>query len=127
MFGILLPTTECFSQNHFTINSDGGGGSGTTTPPADNSNDNTTLYVVGGLLIGGIIIYALLKHKKEKPDSSDAKDKSSLLIQNNKSESFNTGVQKANDEIPVNIILGIRKETAFITERTYLLGVSVRF
>jgi len=126
IFGILLSTAEGFSQNHFIINNSGGG-SGTTSPPVDNSSDNTTLYVLGALVVGGIIVYALLKRNKDKSDSTDTKDKSSLLIKNNKFASFSTKLQRAKDDIPVDIILGVKNERAFISEKTYLLGVSIKF
>ena len=127
LFGILIPTAEGFSQNILIINSDVGGGSGSTTPQTESGSGNSGLYIVGGLLIGGIVIYALLKKNKDKSDTTDTKDKSSLLIQDNKFESFNTKLQKAKNDIPVDLILGVRNEKAFISEKTYLLGVSVRF
>jgi hypothetical protein len=79
------------------------------------------------LIGGGLIAYALLKKHKEKTDSTETKDKSSLIIQHNNLETLNYKIQKAKDEIPVDILLGIRNEKAFISEKTYILGVSVRF
>lgn len=125
-FGILLPTANCFSQNVLVINERiGGGDSGTTED--NNGSDNAALFVIGALLIGGFIAYSLLKNDTEKSDSSDAVDKSSLINRDNNFDSFNSKIQKAKDDFPVNLILGVRKEKAFISERTYLIGVSVRF
>lgn len=126
IIGILIPVSEGFSQNLLSINENVGGGS-SGTQQQDTKSDNATLYVVGGLLIGGIIAYALFKNKDEKKDTSDAKSKSAGLILNNNFESLSSKILKAKDEIPVNIILGIRNESAFISEETYLFGVSVRF
>ena len=125
ILGILLPTSICYSQ-HVLVVDDKIGGSGTTTPQGDNSSDNTTLYVVGALVIGGIVVYSLLKENKDKSDSSDIEDKSALII-NNKFESFSTKLQKAKNSIPVDLILGVRNEKSFISEKTYLFGVSFRF
>lgn len=125
-FGILLPTTTCFSQNTLMIN-EGIGGSDNGTTEDNNSSDNVALFIVGAVLIGGFIAYSLLKNDKEKPDTSDAVDNSSLITREINFNSFNSKIQKAKEEIPVNLILGIRKEKAFISERTYLVGVSVRF
>ena len=125
-FGIILPTTNCFSQNILVINERiGGGDSGTTED--NNGSDNVALFVIGAVLIGGFIAYSLLKNDTEKSDSSDSVDESSQIIRNNKFDSFNSKFQKAKDNIPVNLILGIKKEKTFISEKTYLVGVSVRF
>ena len=126
ILGILLPTAEGFSQNFLRINSEGGS-SGGTTAPVDNGTDNTTLYVVGALIVSGIIVYAIMKKNKDKSDTTETKKQSSLLIQSNSLENFSTKLQKAKESIPVDLILGIRNETVFISEKTYLLGVSVRF
>ena len=126
LFGILSPTSNVFSQNLLVINEDIGGSNNGTTQQ-DNKSDNTVLYVAAALLAGGLITYAIIKKHNEKTDSTDTKDKSLLLIQQNNFETFNSKIQKVKDEIPVNIILGITKEKAFISERTYMLGVSVRF
>ena len=123
--GILLPTANVFSQNLLSINEDIGGNNGTTQQ--GNKSDNTTLIVVGVIVIGGIIAYSFLKKDKEKTDSTDNNDKSALLMRESNSGSFNSEIQKTKDKIPVDIILGMRKEKAFISERTYILGVSVRF
>ena len=125
-FGILLPTSNVFSQNLLGINEGIGAGTGGTTQQ-DNKSDNTLLYVAAALIGGGLIAYALLKKHKEKTDSTETKDKSSLIIQHNNLETLNYKIQKAKDEIPVDILLGIRNEKAFISEKTYILGVSVRF
>lgn len=125
-FGIILPTANSFSQNLLVINENIGGGSNGTTQQENNS-DNTALFIAGAVLIGGFIAYSLLKNDKEKTDSSDAIDESSLIIRQSNFDSFCSKVQKAKDDIPVNLILGIRKEKAFISERIYLVGVSVKF
>lgn len=106
---------------------EGIGGSDNGTTEDNNSSDNVALFIVGAVLIGGFIAYSLLKNDKEKPDTSDAVDNSSLITREINFNSFNSKIQKAKEEIPVNLILGIRKEKAFISERTYLVGVSVRF
>ncbi|MEJ2495608.1 MAG: hypothetical protein P8Y79_14920 [Ignavibacteriaceae bacterium] len=89
------------------------------------SNLFTTILLI--LTFGIILPTSLLKNDTEKSDSSDSVDESSQIIRNNKFDSFNSKFQKAKDNIPVNLILGIKKEKAFISEKTYLVGVSVRF
>ena len=128
-FGILLPTSTGFSQGNLRTYEDIGGGN-TTTQETDNSG-NTTLYIVAGVVIAGVIVYAILtKNKNKEPEESDST--SSLIRFENSDLSsqlndFELELQKVKDQVPVNVFLGVRDEKAFISDKTYLMGVSVRF
>jgi len=129
--GVMLLISSGYSQNLLRIDDDiGGSGGGSTNQ--DGGSDNTAIYVVAGLAVAGIIAYVVIS-KANKKDEEEKSDTSSALNQfNNVSlasgfNDFEYEVKKAQDKIPVNLILGIRKEKAFISDKTYLMGVSVRF
>ena len=128
-FGILLPGATLYSQNYLRIYEDIGGGSGSGSQ-SDNS-DNSTIYIVGGVVIVGFIAYYLLtKHKKKDKEETDT---SSALYNFNTPDfasefnDFDHEVAKAKDNFPVDFMIGIRNNKAFISDKTYLMGVSVRF
>ena len=129
--GVMLLISSGYSQNLLRIDDEiGGGGGGSTNQ--DGSSDNTAMYVVAGLAVAGIIAYVIIS-KKNKEAEEEKSDTSSALNQFNnvnlasEFNDFEYEVKKAQDKIPVNLILGIRKEKAFISDKTYLMGVSVRF
>ncbi len=129
-FGILLPSATLYSQNYSRIYEDIGGGSGGSGSQSDNS-DNSTIYIVGGVVIVGFIAYYLLtKHKKKDKEEADT---SSALYNFNTPDfasefnDFDHEVAKAKDNFPVDFMIGIRNNKAFISDKTYLMGVSVRF
>ena len=129
--GIILITSSGYSQNYLRINDDiGGSGGGSTSQ--DNNSDNTALYVVAGLAVVGIIAYVVIS-KKNKSDGEEKSDTTSNLKQFNGVDlalgidDFEHELKKIEDKIPVNLILGVRNENAFISDKTYLMGVSVRF
>jgi hypothetical protein len=129
--GVMLLISSGYSQNLLRINDEiGGGGSGSASQ--DNSSDNTALYVIGGLAVAGIIAYVVIS-KANKKDEEEKSDTSSALQQftgvdlASGFDEFEHEYKKAQDKIPVNLILGVRNEKAFISDKTYLMGVSVRF
>ena len=129
--GIILIMSDGNSQNLLRIDDDiGGGGSGSTNQ--DGSSDNTALYVVAGLAVAGIIAYVII-NKVNKKDEEDKSDTSAAIQQFNgvdlasQSDDFEFEYKKVQDNIPVNLILGVRNEKAFVSDKTYLMGVSVRF
>jgi hypothetical protein len=121
-------TTENSLGQTFRIN-DVPGGSGSTTQDQGEA-DNTFIYVAAAVVIGGLIAYALLRDKKKEPEESDTSSVSSLI---NDQELFisdkvsNQNYNTANKDFPVDLIFGIRNEDALIPDKTYLLGVSVKF
>jgi len=130
--GVFLLTSTAYSQNLLRINDEiGGGGSGSSNQ-SDNSSDNTALYVIGGAAVVGIIAYTIIS-KKNKKDDKEKSDTSSALQQFSGVElafgfdDFEHEYKKAQEKIPINLILGIRNEKAFVSDKTYLMGVSVRF
>jgi hypothetical protein len=129
-FGIFLPTSTGFSQSFLRIYDDIGGSGGTTTPQTDDS-DNTAIYIVGGLVVAGVIAYMVIT-KMNKKDEEEA-DTSSALSNFNATDfasefnEFEHEVAKAKDNFPVDVMIGIRNNKAFVSDKTYLMGVSVRF
>jgi len=128
-FGILLPTSTGFSQSYLRIYEDigGGGGSGSQS---DNS-DNTAIYVVGGLIVAGVIAYMVIKKNKKKDkeeaDTSSASNHFNSQEFASEFDDFEHEVAKAKDNFPVDFMIGVRNNKAFISDKTYLMGVSVRF
>ena len=126
---IALPQSLLIAQNNLRIYEDIGGGSGTGS--ADSNSDNTFVYIAGGLLVAGIIAYALFFKKgskqKEESDSTQALN----ILNRTGNEFYSSNLEKeitaAKESFPVDILLGIRREDAFISDKTYLMGVSVRF
>ena len=129
-FGILLPTSTGFSQSHLRINEDIGGGSGGSSSQSDNS-DNSTIYIVGGVVFAGMIAYYFLtKNKKkdeEEADTSSALNNFNTTDFASEFDDFEHEVAKAKDNFPVDFMIGIRNNKAFVSDKTYLIGVSVRF
>ena len=128
-FGILLPSATAYSQNYLRIYEDIGGSSGSSSQ-TDNS-DNSTIYIVGGVVIAGIIAYYFLTRNKKK-DIEEADTSSALNNFNTPNfasefDDFEHEVAKAKDNFPVDFMIGIRDNKAFISDKTYLMGVSVRF
>lgn len=129
--GVILLTSTSYSQSFLRIDDDIGG-SGGGTANQSNGSDNTALYVVAGLAVAGIIAYVIIsktnkKDEEEKPDTSSALQQFSGVDLASGFDDFEYEYKKAQDKIPVNLILGVQNEKAFISDKTYLMGVSVRF
>jgi hypothetical protein len=111
------------------IYEDIGGGSGSGSQ-SDNS-DNTAIYVVGGLIVAGVIAYMVIKKNKKKDkeeaDTSSALNNFNPLDFASEFDDFEHEVAKAKDNFPVDFMIGVRNNKAFISDKTYLMGVSVRF
>jgi hypothetical protein len=121
---MFFPQSDCIAQNQFRIFEEPGGGSQPTQ--SDNSTDNTFIYVAGGLLIAGIIAYALLT-KKDKTEGSDSTNVSLANDHlNNFPEDYNTDLEAAKENLPVDVFFGIRNDEAVLRGKTYLLGVSIK-
>ena len=126
---IALPQSSLLAQNNLRIYEDIGGESGTGS--TDDGSDNTFIYVAGGLLIAGVIVYALFFKKddmqEEESDSTQALD----MLNRTGNEFYSSNLEKeitsAKEGLPIDILLGIRREDAFISDKTYTMGVSVRF
>jgi len=126
--GLLLPTSTVYSQNYLRINEEigaGGGGAG-----SENNSDNTALYVVGGLLVAGVVAYVVITKNKKKQEEADTSSALNGLNSSGFASEFNDfehEVAKAKDNFPVDIMVGVRNNKAFNSDKTYLMGVSVRF
>jgi len=127
-FGILLPNATVYSQNYLRVYDEIGGGSGGNAQQSDDS-DNTAIYVVGGLLVAGVIAYMVITKNKKK-DKEEADTSSTLNNYNTPdfaSEFNEFEYEVAKDNFPVDFMIGVRNNKAFISDKTYLMGVSVRF
>jgi len=126
---IALPQSSLLAQNNLRIYEDIGGGSGTTSGTSD--SDNSFVYIAGGLLIAGVITYALFFRKGNKQEEESDSTQALNILNRTGSEFYSSDLEKeitsAKESFPVNILLGIRREDAFISDKTYLMGVSVRF
>jgi len=117
------------AQNNLRIFDDIGGGSGTTS--GTSNSDNSFVYIAGGLIVAGVIAYALFFRKgnkqKEESDSTQALN----ILNRTGNEYYSSDLEKeitsAKESFPVDILLGISREDAFISDKTYMMGVSVRF
>lgn len=130
-FGILLPTSTGFSQSYLRIYDDIGGGGNTSTPESESSS-NTTLYIVAGAVVLGVVAYMVITKNKKKNNEEESDTTSSLIRFDNSDvaaqfNDFEHEMEKVKDQIPVNVFLGVRNEKAFVSDKTYLMGVSVRF
>lgn len=126
--GILFPSATGLSQNFLRINEDIGSNSGTQSESS--STDNTTIYVLGGALVVGVVVYMLFIKKDKKENETDS---TTALISNSGNilaENFNGinyEVEKTMDQFPLDLTVGIWNNSALLNDKTYLMGVSVRF
>ncbi len=130
-FGILLPSSTAYSQSYLRIDEDIGGGGNGGSQQTDNS-DNTLIFVVASVLVAGVIAYYFISKNKKKAKEQEADTTSAFIGYNNSTlavefTDFDHELQKAKDSIPVDLIIGIRNERGFISDKTYLMGVSIRF
>jgi len=125
-FGILLSSSTSYSQSYLRIDEDIGGGSNGFADEEDNSGN--TLIFVGAAIVIGVIAYLLIT-RKSKEEKSDY-DASSSIYDSNLVFEFNDidhKIEKVKDSIPIDLFIGIRNERSFISDKTYLMGVSIRF
>ena len=126
---IALPQSSLLAQNNLRIYEDIGGGSGTGS--TDDGSDNTFIYIAGGLLIAGVIAYALFIKKDDKQEEESDSTQALDMLNRTGNEFYSSNLEKeitsVKESFPVDILLGIRREDAFISDKTYLMGVSVRF
>jgi len=125
-FGILLSSSTSYSQSYLRIDEDIGGGSNGFADEEDNSGN--TLIFVGAAIVIGVIAYLLITHKS-KEEKSDY-DASSSIYDSNLVFEFNDidhKIEKVKDSIPIDLFIGIRNERSFISDKTYLMGVSIKF
>ena len=100
------------------------GGSGSSGSSSSSSSDNSTIYIVGGVIIAGIVAYALLRDKGDnESDSSEVSLNENLKLKDNSE----VQLSKIKDKIPVDFYFGMTNETAYLSGKKYLFGVSYRF
>ena len=100
------------------------GGSGSSGSSSSSSSDNSTIYIVGGVIIAGIVAYALLRDKGgNESDSSEVSLNENLKLKDNSE----VQLSKIKDKIPVDLYFGMTNETAYLSGKKYLFGVSYRF
>ena len=127
ILSVTLTSSDVFAQNGLRIYEVPGGG-GSTNTQQEESNDDTFFYIAGGLIVAGILVYALVIKKDKKADEDSTKSKSDLnLIEINNVTSTDAEIQKVRDNIPVDLFMGIRNNEAVLNDKTYLLGLKVKF
>ncbi len=129
IFSIALPQSSLLAQNNLRIYEVPGGGSGTGSTNGD--SDNTLIYVAGGILVAGVIAYALFFKKDKKAEEESDSTQALNILNRTGNEFYSSDLEKeitsAKESFPVDILMGIRREDAFISDKTYIMGVSVRF
>ena len=124
---VTILSSETFAQSNLRI-FDVPGGSGSGTTQTDDSNDNSTIYIVGGLVIAGILAYALFfKEKKAETDTTASLYSTSIYSNISEFDSAEEEFQKVEEQIPVDIFMGIKNDEAVLNNRMYQLGVRVKF
>ena len=125
---LVIFSSEVFAQSGLRVFDEIGGGGGTTSTQSDDSNDDTALYVVGGLVVAGILVYALVINKDKKaPEDSTTSKQSNFRITEYNSLAYEQEVQKVKDQIPVDLIMSVRNNQAILNDKTYSLGLRVKF
>jgi hypothetical protein len=125
---IILFSSEIYCQNNLRIFEDYGGGSGSSSSQSSNSNDNTFIYVAGGLLVAGVLVYALVLNKDKKTESDTTASLNSKLIysDNNGYRTIDEQINNIKEKIPVDIFLGVKNSSAFLNDKTYLVGLRLK-
>ena len=127
ILSVTLTSSDVFAQNGLRIYEVPGGG-GSTNTQQEESNDDTFFYIAGGLIVAGILAYALVIKNDKKADEDSTKSKSDLnLIEINNVTSTDAEIQKVRYKIPVDLFMGIRNNEAVLNDKTYLLGLKVKF
>lgn len=124
---IAIFSSEVFAQSGLRVFDEIGGGGGSTSTQSDEGNDDTALYVVGGLVIAGILVYALvIKKDKKAPEDSTTTNQSNLRLSEFNDFAFEQEVQKVREKIPVDLVVGVKNNQAFLNDKTYLFGLRVK-
>ena len=126
---VIFSSNTADAQSLWKLNAPptGGGSTTGTSVPQDNSS-NTGLIVLGGAVIVGFILYKVVFQNNDEP--GDSSDTSSSLIpaKSNVIRLQAESVIPQNDP-PVNVYLGVRGDNynSPIEEKTYIVGVSLKF
>lgn len=94
----------------------GGGG---TAQNVDPKSDNTLLYVTAGLVVGFVIYHALFVKPK-----ADAKSKEEGKEEEKKS--LSQELQEFQNEVPVQLHLGINNNQYMYNQKQFVMGLSFR-
>jgi c-di-AMP phosphodiesterase-like protein len=94
----------------------GGGG---TAQNVDPKSDNTLLYVAAGLVVGFVIYHALFVKPK-----ADAKSKEEGKEEEKKS--LSQELQEFQNEVPVQLHLGINNNQYMYNQKQFVMGLSFR-
>ncbi|MAT59229.1 MAG: hypothetical protein CMF23_14750 [Ignavibacteriae bacterium] len=94
----------------------GGGG---TAQNVDPKSDNTLLYVAAGLVVGFVIYHALFVKPK-----ADAKSKEEGKKEEKKS--LTQELQEFQNEVPVQLHLGINNNQYMYNQKQFVMGLSFR-
>lgn len=126
-FLFAVSPAETFAQNNLRIEDRIGGNGNTTQTPE--TNDNTFIYVAGGLIVAGIIAYALFIKKNTKHPEADT---TALLNSNliytevENPDKFNESIEKAQEKIPVDLIISVKNNELILNDKIYFLGLRIK-
>lgn len=121
---LIIPTSDIFAQEFRTFEDIGGGSSSNNS---QGNSDNSLIYIVGGAVIVGIVAYALLRDKSDKKKAKSDSSEVSLNENLQLLENPEVQISKIKDKIPLDFYFGMTNETAYLSGKKYLLGVSYRF
>ena len=125
---ITFSTNSADAQSLWKVNSDTPGTTPTTSTPEEGSNTSTIIYVAMGVAVVGALLYKFVFKKNKDVDSTSTEQTGSLLLHGNSKvvEQFvNNNLPL--EQPPVNLFFGVRRDNIASEEKTYVLGLSVKF
>jgi hypothetical protein len=126
---VIFSSNTADAQSLWKLNAPGpGGGSTTTTTVPQDNNSNTGIYILFGAVVVGYVLYKVAFQNNEEPVDSSDTTSSLIPAKSNVIRLQAESVSPQNDP-PVNVYLGIRGDNynSPIEEKTYIVGVSLKF
>lgn len=123
LVSLLLINSNSFGQTVYGINDEiGGGGSGTAQVEKP---DDSMLYIVGGTVIVGLIVYAIVSRSKEKKIEVDSTINETSSVDRDIVPLTLSIQEKTEQNLPLDVYLGMQRMSSFTNEKRYLLGVKI--
>ena len=127
---VIFSSNTADAQSLWKLNAPGPGGGSTTTTtvPLQDNNSNTGIYILFGAVVVGYVLYKVAFQNNDEPaDSSDST--SSLMPAKSKVIRLQAESVIPQNDPPVDVYLGIRRDNynSPIEEKTYIVGVSLKF
>ncbi len=96
-------------------------GSSSAAKNVDSKTDNTLLYVGAGLIVGFVIYQAFIAKPKADDKSKDEKDSDKK-----ETKSLSQQLQEFQNEMPLDIHLGIQNNQYMRNQKQFVMGVSFK-